>query len=337
MTPEPADPRPAGQRPADPRAADLRAADLRPAPPPDEDCPRQGDAVAWVQGELGPAESADFARHVQACAGCRTLARDATVLLRSLAAAPQRRRLPAFARWSPLAAAALVLASLVLREAPTRDAGRAVRFAAVDAAPVAWIESQLGADGTWDERSWSSLGRGREVGIHAFALLALARGVEPDPEPARLQRLERAADWLVERQQEDGLVGDGPGPAGFDHPVATLALLEAWRVTERDELGAAADRAVRRIAAEDDAGRSAGQAAWTVAALLRAEELGLPDLRPAIERHQAAPGTPAVLRSGHDVLSQQAFWTVALGGERRPRAAAAPDLFSASADLLAVR
>ena len=80
-----------------------------------------------------------------------------------------------------------------------------------------------------------------------------------------------------------------------------------------------------------------GSTAWSVGALLRAQELGWSGLEPAIERVSAplARGSRAAL-SG-DRLSERAFWELALGPTVPRPGQAVDDLFAASVAVLAAR
>ncbi len=318
----------------------------------DTECPRQCDAVAWVQGELDETDHESFAQHLDTCPSCRAVALDTKSIIRSFASAPRTRE----DRWgvrtsvgAVAAAAAAVLVSIVLRESPQENAGietqagELLRTTAFDGgAAIEWMESRLGEDGTWDPSSWSRFGA-EGVGMHAFALLALTRGAELDPQPARLKHVEEAAKWLVRQQDEAGLIGMPLTAGRFDHPVATLALLESWRLTGQRDLREAADSAVRHIADHQqphevwNPTQNAGHRAWTVGALLRAEELGWPDLGQAIARGKASLGTRSSQEFGGDCLKQRSFWTLALGhADPRPMQPA-DDLFSASVAVLAAR
>jgi hypothetical protein len=130
-----------------------------------------------------------------------------------------------------------------------------------------WIAERLQADGRFDPRSWTGPA-GSEPGLQGLALLALARADESTFRP-RLDELRRGADRLLEQQARAGL--SGVPAAGPEDALATLALLEVYARTGDGELRRGARAAVERLAERSRPGRSA----WELAALLRADALGL--------------------------------------------------------------
>jgi hypothetical protein len=143
------------------------------------------------------------------------------------------------------------------------------------------IAARLMPDGRFDPQSWSGPA-GAEVGMHALALLALARGDDGGP-PARRDELLRGASWLLERQAPGGALG-APGAGSHDHALATLALLAVYDRTGDEHLLAGTRAAVTHLARHDRPGRSP----WELQALERAQELHVAgDLGGSIARARA--------------------------------------------------
>ncbi|HTE05669.1 MAG TPA: hypothetical protein VK824_05685 [Planctomycetota bacterium] len=219
-----------------------------------------------------------------------------------------------------------------------------------------WLASALRSDGRF-LGGGPEVPRADEVGLHAFALLALASaGPSPATQRENADAALLAARWLLEQQDEDGSIG-APVGAGFDHALGTVALLEAGALTGDAPVRAAADRAVALIAERQALdggwqprvaglpGGSPAQTAWTLAALLRAQQLGTPDLERAIARGQSRLAAdlagdvrdggsrgPAVAAADLDLAAVRA---VALGSSRSRAATPAGGLYAASLAVLA--
>ncbi len=198
---------------------------------------------------------------------------------------------------------------------------------------LAVVEARLASDVGRADAARADDVRGlgaQRVGVHGLALLALARGAREAPDADRRARVLAAARRLAEAQDADGLLGSERA-GGYDHPVATLALLEAWELTGDDALRTAADRAVAHLVASGPSrglawDRDRGREAWTRSALLRARTLGWRDVDAVIG--------PDVGRD-HDLLADAGFWDRALPAGAAPRADADPlDLLGASLAVL---
>ena len=112
--------------------------------------------------------------------------------------------------------------------------------------------------------------------------------------------IDRAADWLLSRQDADGTFdleggasAEVTGSGLLEHAVATVALLEAFSVRPRPMLRAGTDRALAHLV---DRGRDMGghlpyagparnsaATAWVLMAFMRADDLGWTGLGPAID------------------------------------------------------
>ena len=310
---------------------------------PVADCERAADAVAWLQGELTPEQTADFVGHLDDCATCRRVARESREVLTIMESLELRRRAgPATLRQHLIQvalrprniAAALMLAAVFvvvaeqagLGRGATDDAAapprgeRATPMAVAPGAASGAADAALVRASTSPRETSPSLGAGAatwaeslgaspadECLTRALGLLALASAAD---EPAAVARVRAEAAWLVEHQDADGGLGRPLVGGHFDHAVATLALLEASRVAPDVAIRQAARRAASHLADRTragDRGRDGGRAAWMAAALQRAEQLGWlrdPDVRPAHD---------ALASRGAPDLDGPAFWPRALG------------------------
>ncbi len=235
------------------------------------------------------------------------------------------------------------------------------------AAGAHWLANTLRPDGRFDTGRLE-VPHADEVGLHALALLALASADEgSERTPETTDAALRAARWLLDQQDDDGSIG-APVGAGFDHALGTVALLEAGVLTGDAEVRAGARRAVALIAecqepdggwqprAPGQAGASLAQTAWTLAALLRAQQLGVTELQPAIARGQSrlatdlgpreladlGPGVGRVLSADlarsvtPSELDLPAVRAVALGASRPRAPTPAGGLYAASFAVLAL-
>jgi hypothetical protein len=139
---------------------------------------------------------------------------------------------------------------------------------------LAWLARHQSEDGRWSARGFAEVctprgccdGHGKEEGtpeldnaVSAAALLAfLASNITPrnkstsvDPVTSRAvsygKTVERGLAWLLARQREDGRIAPEAGPVLLDQALATLALTEAFGLTNSRTYGEPAERAVRFI------------------------------------------------------------------------------------------
>lgn len=221
---------------------------------------------------------------------------------------PAPRRHPAWA-WPAAAAAALALlagigfimqsadqvpsAPRLVQHAPSSapPTGAAMDEAQAVARALDWLQRTQQADG-----SWSGADEQFVIGTSSLALLAMLNAEEPDARVRHQPSIRTGINYLLHHQQPSGLIGPEVSGGVYNHGLATLALLEANAADPQPEWAAAADRALAFIsAAQTQAGgwgylRSAGDApnsaatVWPLLALVRADVLGRPGLKPAIGR-----------------------------------------------------
>jgi hypothetical protein len=126
-----------------------------------------------------------------------------------------------------------------------------------------------------------------DIGLTGLVLFALAReGRAPQGDPRRAA-IDRAAAWLVDQQQDDGLLGTQVAQDYiYGHAIGTLGLCAAALATNDDKRLDAAKQAVARLEAhrnpfavwryqKRDNDNDSSVTAWAVLALLAARELGI--------------------------------------------------------------
>lgn len=191
-------------------------------------------------------------------------------------------------------------------------------------ADAGWLAAQVGPDGALPDEGVAPSSR---VGLQGLALVALARGALEPAEPER-DAIARAAAWLIRRQAPDGALSS----ADEDHALATLALVEAFGVTDEAALRDGAERALANLLQRQAWGGAGGvaAAAWSLEALFAAREAGLSGARlaeaRARERLVAAVGAP---------LDREALRRAALAPDVAPRQAGLGEVYVASVALLA--
>jgi hypothetical protein len=149
-----------------------------------------------------------------------------------------------------------------------------------------WLARNQQADGSW------GLGDGDELihqeGVTALAVLALMRSGSSIRAGEWRDQITQAVEWLVARQGDSGRVGKQEGHSFlYEHGIATLVLVEAYRGTKSPLLKAPAQRAVSyALAARNPYGawrysvpptgdNDTSVTGWMVYALARARDAGL--------------------------------------------------------------
>jgi len=272
--------------------ADFRAALQRLAPLADD--ASAADLAPAVLARL----AADDGRAAASHAGPAWLFRAAAALLALLAAGTlggwwlAGRRPDALARL-PAGHPGLTVPPAAARAVPLAvlppDDGPAIGQA------LAWLEASQEPDGGWDAARWGARPE-FTVGVTALALLALGADRPAALAGPRAGTLRRGLDYLVRRQAAGGRFGPEGAGTMYNHSMATLALLEAWARRPEPAWGAAAERGLAFIRAEQRAAggwgytrgprdaMNASVTVWQLQALNRAAALGFAGLRPGVER-----------------------------------------------------
>ncbi len=298
-------------------------------------CPRMPEAPAFLLEELSSADRKSFETHCSDCPACRaaladfrrvmdvmvesqpsgTLARDLSgrVLAevrrgegrgdRSASAARLqflRRPLVRLAAGLALAAGVAAVLRSVWPEAPGRRASPAAAVAAsasgqaIDQA-LAWMARAQETSGAWDCAKWQ--GRPEyEVGLTGLALLTFLRGGGVPDGGGHSEVVQRGLEYLVRQQDAAGAFGPAGSGRMYNHGIATVVLLEAYRQGEDARLLPPIARAIDFIRAEQlDSGgwgyakREGEQAntsvsVWQLHALQLARAEGIADTTPAYRR-----------------------------------------------------
>ena len=263
-------------------------------------CAFSRSATAYVQNELGPDETADFARHLPECVECREEVAAARELIERLRSAPEAdldveldvdlvdgvlASLPSDA-WAPadaggnrpvfrwasraLQAAAVLVVGVALGLAALRPSEIAVApsgGARAEQSPVTralgWLASAQHADGSWDAEAWG----GQEnytpalTGLATLAILADASS--PDAasrSPEHVKTVRRAARFLAGAVGRTGRIGPRFDAALYNHGIATVALLETYALTRDESLKGPIARALDYISSEQTASGGWGYA-----------------------------------------------------------------------------
>jgi len=145
-------------------------------------------------------------------------------------------------------------------------------------AALRWLARHQSGDGSWSSAGFSQQcsgdkcsgpgGRDVDTGDTGLALLAflgagyshLSRDEFPDPaRPGKTLRFGEAVKnglkWLVAEQDAEGCVGPRRGHYLYDHAIATLALSEAYGMTNASTLQIPAQRAVDFLIAAQNPGK----------------------------------------------------------------------------------
>jgi len=275
------------------------------------------EAPAYCLGELSPDKKADYVRHMAACPVCARAAASFQRVIARLREDPDAQCSPSLSdriarrieagdtrpvrrgiTWAiPARVAALLLATLGLGVFLTRDNRREdpSDLSAARREALVWLCQAQNPAGGW------SAGEGaiREkygIGVSALALMALMQNPAESQREPTAAAIRRGVDFLVNAQNDKGLFGAVFSGATYNQGLATLALIEACALESNVAWRASAEKAVAYLVSIQDrtggwdylhsAPGSANTSAsvWPLLALLRAEELGYPELRPAIER-----------------------------------------------------
>lgn len=165
-----------------------------------------------------------------------------------------------------------------------------------------WLKEHQDEDGKWDADGFSKhcggvacSGEARslhDTGLTGLALLAfLGDGHHPNRRTPYQRTVRDGVNWLVDQMMEghdDGLIGSRNGHAFmYDHALATLALCEAYLLSQQANLRAPAQRAVNfilrarnpykawRYEAPPNGENDSSITGWMVRVLKTAEDAGL--------------------------------------------------------------
>lgn len=216
--------------------------------------------------------------------------------------------------WLARAAGILLLAglgTLFLLRAGNRPGGGAVRLepraagllsppgkpgaAAARSEALQWLAKAQGADGGWTSGD-RGIREGYAVGVSALALMALMSAEPSGPRGDHAAAIRRGIEHLIAQQNDGGLFGSECSGAPYNQGLATLAMLDACSMETNTAWQASARRAVGCLQSLQDASGgwsylrggpgevNTSASIWPLVALIRADRLGFPDVRPHVER-----------------------------------------------------
>lgn len=158
-----------------------------------------------------------------------------------------------------------------------------------------WLVSSQAADGSWDTATWGAKSE-YTAGITALSLLALMKADPAALEGPQAATIRRGIDYLLAQQGPQGRIGPDCSGMMYNHGIGTLALLEAYAQKPGEGSKAAIAKALGftcRLQNESDSwgyvqagGNQLNTSAtvWQLEALMRADQLGFPALKPRIRR-----------------------------------------------------
>ncbi len=174
--------------------------------------------------------------------------------------------------------------------APPLDARREAIRSALD-----WLVFAQESSGAWAPERWQGKPE-YEVSLTGMALLALLQEPAGSLRADRQDAVRRGLAYLTARQHANGTWEPEGTAQMYNHALATLALLEAWRVRHEPPLRDASDRALRfSLSQQHDSGgwgyqKGPGQAAntsitvWHLRTLLTARQAGWQGLEASLRK-----------------------------------------------------
>ena len=300
-------------------------------------CPVSGRVIDFAAGELAPQDRREMETHLLQCAGCREehasyhrliahlrslpvleTSKDFAPLVLAAVRTPHRATAARNTIWLWSAAAVALLSFLPLIHRHS-SAPAPLALAADEAEnpatsldrAIQWLCTHQEPDGSWDAETWGG-NRNFEVALTALPAIAVI-GRKPTT-PERSAAAARAIEWLRTQQSQDGIFGPENQGMPYNHSIATLALLHAYRQELDPYLKRSVDSAISAMvrAQSRDGGWSwrgtptsdSTITAWHIEALRMASELGFENSRTALDRglawqasHSEVPATPISTRS----------------------------------------
>ncbi|MBU0676692.1 MAG: hypothetical protein KJ626_01120 [Verrucomicrobia bacterium] len=152
-----------------------------------------------------------------------------------------------------------------------------------------WLAGAQESTGAWDGSKWGGSAR-NDVGLTGLALLALV-SCDEGADCSYEKEIDLAVRFLAHAQRGVGVIGSETRGPGYDHSIATCALLEVYARQPDAEIESVLDKALRHIAANRDSSggwgygsegptlTSVAASEWSALALTRASALGWTEYR----------------------------------------------------------
>ncbi len=120
------------------------------------------------------------------------------------------------------------------------------RESQVVAQALDWLAKVQEPTGAWDGEKWGGQ-RNYTVGLTALALLSFLGSEQVPAHGPYSDTIDRAVNCLLQQQNTEGYFGPPHSGAMYNHGIATVALLEVYRLTKDTKLKIPLDRAVKYI------------------------------------------------------------------------------------------
>lgn len=108
---------------------------------------------------------------------------------------------------------------------------------------MAWLVKTQEPDGAWDPTKWEGK-KQYKMGLTGMAMLALLQGRGGTSIEANRVASSRALDYILKHQAQEGHFGDAQNGLMYNHGIATVAVLEAYRKTGNSDLKGPLDKAI---------------------------------------------------------------------------------------------
>lgn len=145
-----------------------------------------------------------------------------------------------------------------LRRAIRGGGGKATE-SAVDLA-LEWLARHQEADGHWDAKKYQS-SHDTDLAETGLAVLAFLGAGHTDKVGKYRDHVTRGLKWIISCQQDNGHVHKGWRP-GYTHPIASLALAEAYGMSRSDWLKEPAQKAVNYSTEIHQSGEGSERGGW---------------------------------------------------------------------------
>ncbi|MCK5850139.1 MAG: terpene cyclase/mutase family protein [Kiritimatiellae bacterium] len=297
-------------------------------------CPMSEFAASYIQNKLPDIESKQFNTHLEHCGICTDMIKDLEGIIpilertrtsqtKDITAAvlaeipdsewttenkqtsyPAVLTFPLLYRLAALfvvvACSVNIVSQLLYTDKPvlaplisTQEVVASEKTGAINAA-AAWLVSSQESNGSWDPVKWEGK-KDFEVSLTGMALLALL-GPDGHGIKAHSSNIDKAVDYILSGQIKTGNFGSTTSGAMYNHGIATLAVLEVYRISGKETLVEPLTKALEFICdqqldsggwgyrKEPDQQANTSISAWQLQALLQARTIGKWDVAPTFHK-----------------------------------------------------